>query len=125
LAVGVAEAAAIAHQAAGLGELTVWKYGGQPAAGSQHRDLFHPPGEEGAVADHDRTNMLLREGFEGLFEISIGSSIRNNELQTERARGRLHDCDRGLDIRKGRVRENAKPGNIGHQIVGHLQSFRR
>ena len=69
--------------------------------------------------------MLLREGFEGLFEISIGSSIRNIELQTERERGRLHDCDRGLDIREGRVCENAKPGNIGHQIVRQLQSFRR
>jgi hypothetical protein len=30
-------------------------------AGRQRRELFHPPGEEGTVADQDRTNMLLRE----------------------------------------------------------------
>jgi hypothetical protein len=31
--------------------------------------LFHPPAEEGSVADQDRTNALLRKSCEGRFEI--------------------------------------------------------
>jgi hypothetical protein len=52
-------------------------------AGRQSRELFHPPVEEGAGigANQDRTNALLRETCESRFEITIGSSIHNNELQ--------------------------------------------
>jgi hypothetical protein len=30
----------------------------------------------------------------------------------------------GLDIREGRVRENAEHGSIGYQLAEQLQSFR-
>ena len=113
----------IAGLGTGQGELTVWKYGWQPTAGGQHRDLFHPPGEEGAVADHDRTNMLLRESFEGRFEIAIGSGIPDNELQAQRARRRLQVHNDGWGSSKGRVHENAKRGSTGYQLAKQLQFF--
>jgi hypothetical protein len=64
-------------------------------ADRQRRELFRAPGEEVTRADQDCTNMLLRKGCEGRFEITIGSSIYNNEMQAERARCRLQGRDHG------------------------------
>ena len=94
-------------------------------AGRQRRELFHAPIVEGTVADQDCTNMLLRKSCEGRFEIAVGSGIRNNELQAQRACRRLQFCDGGLGNRKVRVRENAEPSSIGYQLAEQLQSFRR
>jgi len=47
-------------------------------ASRQRRQLFRTPAEEGAVADQDRTNMVLRKSREGHFEIAVGSDTRNN-----------------------------------------------
>ena len=70
--------------------------------------------------------MLLRKSCEGRFEIAIGSSIHNNELQAQRARRRLHVWDDELGIIwKPRIRKNAKQGSIGYQLTEQLQSFRR
>ena len=82
-------------------------------AGRQRRELFHALGVEGTHADQDRTNALLRKTGEGRFEIAIGSCVRNNVLHAQSACRRLQVCDLGLDIREGRVREKAKPSNIG------------
>jgi hypothetical protein len=112
LVVKIAEVAAIAHEAAGHGILTVWEHRGQPMAGHQRRELFHALGVEGTFPDQERTNALLRKTGEGRFEIAIGSCVRNNDLQAQRASRRLV-CDDGLGIRYGRVREKAKPSNIG------------
>ena len=86
----IAEAAAIAHQAAGQGVLTVWVDRGQRMAGRQRRELFHAPGPgvEATGADQDRTNMLLRKSCEGRFEIAVGSGVHNDKLQAQRARRR-------------------------------------
>ncbi len=89
LVVPIAEAAAIAHQAAGQRELTEWEDRGQRMPGRQRRELFRAPVVEGADADQDRTNTLLRKSCEGRFEIAIGSGIHNNELQAQRACRRL------------------------------------
>jgi len=93
--VGIAEAAAIAHQAAGQRILTIKAHPGQPMAGRQRRELFHPPVEEGAAADQDPTNAVLQKSCEGRFEIAIGSGIHHKELQAQRARRRLQVCDDG------------------------------
>ena len=94
-------------------------------AGGQRRELFHAPGEEGiTIANQDRTDMVLRKSCEGCFEIAIGSDIHDNQLQAQRARRRLQECDGGLGTRSGRVRENAEPGSIGYQLADQLQSFR-
>src|SRR6516162_609281 len=69
----IVEAAAIAHQAAGEGELTVFERRGQRMAGRQRRDLFHAPEEEAARADQDRINALLRKICKGRFEIATSS----------------------------------------------------
>jgi len=87
--VHVAEAAAIAHQAAGQDVLTVWEHGGQRMAGRQSHELFHAPGVEATVTDQNRTNALLQKSCEGRFEIAVGSGINNNEWQAQRARRRL------------------------------------
>jgi hypothetical protein len=55
--------------------------------------LFHAPGVEGAVADEDCTNALLRTSCEGRSEIAIGPGIYNNELPAQRVRRRLQVCD--------------------------------
>jgi hypothetical protein len=95
-------------------------------SGRQRRELFRAPGVEGTGADQDRTDiMLLRESSEGRFEIAIGFGIHNKELQAQHARRRLQFCDGGLGSRKGRVGEDAEQGNMGHQLVEQLQSFRR
>jgi hypothetical protein len=60
----IAEAAAIAHQAAGQGELTEWVDRGQRMAGRQRRELFRVPVVEDAAADQDRTDALLRKTCE-------------------------------------------------------------
>src|ERR1700734_1494080 len=60
LAEPIAEAAAKAHHAAGEGELTEWVNRGQRMAGRQRGELFGTPVEEGAAADQDRPNALLR-----------------------------------------------------------------
>ena len=91
-------------------------------AGRQRCELFHPPDEKGALADQDRTNALLRKTGEGRFEIARGSCVPNNDLQAQPASRRLQVCDVGLD---GRVREKAKPSNIGQQLVEQLQFFWR
>jgi hypothetical protein len=116
LVVQIAVAAAIAHQAAGQGELTQWVDRGQRVAGRQLRELFRAPGVEGTVADQDRTNALLRS-CEGGFEIAIGSGIHNNESPAKRARRRQQICDDGLGSRIGRVRQNAEHGSIGYQLA--------
>ena len=72
-----------------LGVLTPWEDRGQHVAGRQRRKLFRAPGEEGIVADQDRTNALLRKTSEGPFEIAIGSGIRNSDLQAQLTRRRL------------------------------------
>jgi hypothetical protein len=53
----------------------------------------------------------LRKSCEGRFEIAVSSGIFNNESQAERARRRPQVCDLALDIREGRVCENAEHGN--------------
>ena len=90
----------------------------------QRRELLHPPGEEGTVANQDRTNALLRKTCEGRFEIAIASGVMNKELQAQRARRRLQVWNEELGRRGGRVRENAEQGSIGQQFVEQLQSFR-
>src|SRR5262249_13907960 len=85
----ITEADAIANQAAGQGVLTVWEDRGQRMAGCQRRELFRTADVEGTDAYQDRTNTLLRKSCEGRFEIAVGSSIRNKELQPQRARRRL------------------------------------
>jgi hypothetical protein len=117
--------AALAHQAAGQGVLTVWVDRGQRMAGRERRKLFLARVVEGTVDDQDRTNALLRKSCEGRFEIAIGSGTHNNELKAQRGRRRLQVCDAGLDIGTGRVRENAEPGSIGYQRADQFQSFRR
>jgi hypothetical protein len=62
---------------------------------------------------------------EGRFEIAIVYSIHNKELQAQVMRRRLQVSDDGLGIRNGRVRENAEPRSIGHQLAEQLQLFRR
>ena len=94
-------------------------------AGRQRRELFHAPDVEVTGVDQDRTNMLLRKSCEGRFEIAIGSGIHNNELKAQHRCGRLHDCDLGLDSRRGQVRENAEPASVGYQLAKQLQLFRR
>jgi putative tryptophan/tyrosine transport system substrate-binding protein len=72
LVVEIAEAAAIAHKAAGEGELTKWVDRGQRMAGRQRRELFHPPVEEvAAAADRERTNALSRKTCKGRFEMPV------------------------------------------------------
>ena len=58
-------------------------------AGRQRCELFDLPVEEGAAADQDRTDALLRKTREGRFEIVSGSSVHNNELPAQRAGRRL------------------------------------
>jgi hypothetical protein len=67
-----------------------------------------------AGADNERTDALLCKSCKGRFEIAICSGINNGELQAERARRRLQVCDAGLDIRRGRVRENAERAALGN-----------
>jgi hypothetical protein len=67
----------------------VWEDRGQRMAGRQRRELFAAADVEDTGADQDRTNALLRQSCEGRFEIAVGSSIHNNELQAQRARRRL------------------------------------
>src|SRR6516162_488417 len=67
LAVKIADAATIAHQAAGLDELTVRVDRRQRVADRQRRKLCRAPGREVTVADQDRTNALLRKRCESHF----------------------------------------------------------
>jgi len=89
LAVPIADAAAIAYQAAGHSVLTIWEHRGQRMADRQRRDLFRVSVEEGTGANQDRANALLRKSCEGQFEIAIGGGIHDNELRAQRARRRL------------------------------------
>jgi hypothetical protein len=88
------DAAAIAHQAASQGVLTVWEHRGQRIAGRQRRELFRVTGVYGTAADQDRTNALLRKSCEGSFDIAVGSGIHYSELQAQRACRRLGTCTR-------------------------------
>jgi hypothetical protein len=81
LAVRITEAAAIAHQAAGEGELMVLEDRGYRVAARQCRELFHAPIIEGAGADQGCTNAVLRKKCEGGFEIAVGSGINDSQLQ--------------------------------------------
>src|SRR5262249_3295882 len=119
----IAAAGAIAHQAAGQGELTRRGKARQHMAGCHHGKLFRAVVVEGTAEDHDRTDMLLGKSCEGRFEIAIGSGILNNEFQAQRARRPLQVCDHGLDTRKGRVGKNSEPGSIGYALAEYLQSF--
>ena len=85
----IIEIDAIAHQAAGQGVLTIREDRGQRMAGRQSRELFPAAIVEGTGADQDRTDALLGKSCEGHFEIAVGFSIHNNELQAQRARCRL------------------------------------
>jgi hypothetical protein len=83
LAVRVADAAAIAHQAASQGALTVWEDRGQCMADRQRSKLFRALAVKGTVFDQDRTNALLRKSGERRFEIAIGAGIHKNELHAQ------------------------------------------
>jgi hypothetical protein len=74
--VPVAEAGAIAHQAASQDVLTVREHRRQRMARRQR-------------TDQDRTDALLRKNCEGRFEIAIGSGIGDKELQAQRTGRRL------------------------------------
>ena len=65
--------AALAHQAAGEGELTVREDRGQRMAGRHRREVFPAGDVKGTGADQDRTNALLRKSCEGRFEIAISA----------------------------------------------------
>jgi hypothetical protein len=62
LVVQMADAAAIAYQAADQSVLAVWEEGRQRMAGRQRRELFRAPGVEVAGADQDPTNALTMLG---------------------------------------------------------------
>jgi len=115
LAGRIGEAAAIAHQAAGEGEFTVWEDRRQRMAGRQCGELVHAPVVEGTVGHPDPTSALLPKSCEGRFEFTIVSRIRNNELQAQCA------C-RCLQVRRG-VPQNAEQNSIVNQLVEQLQSF--
>jgi hypothetical protein len=72
--------AALAHQAAGQGELTIWEDRGQRMPGRHRRELFRAAVVEVTNADQNRTDASLRKSCEGRFEIAIGSGISDNEL---------------------------------------------
>ena len=79
--------------------------------GRQRRELFHAPVVEGTFVDQDRTSLLLRKSCKGRFEIAIGSSIHNKQLQAQSGRRRLQAWDGGSGSRRGRVYENVlRPG---------------
>src|SRR6516162_7848472 len=85
----IAVAAAIAHHTPGQGVLSVREDRGQPMVNRQRRELFRALAVQATLADQDRTNALLRKSCKGRFEIALGSGIHNNELQAQRAPGRL------------------------------------
>src|SRR6516225_4736979 len=115
------DATAIAHKAASQGKFTVREHRGQRMAGRQRRELFRASVVKvTGSANQDRINALLRKTCEGRFEIAIGSCIRNNELQAQRARRRLQACDERWGTRKGRVHEYAEPGSIRYQLAEQL-----
>src|SRR6516165_4600389 len=124
-AVRVADAGAIAHQTAGQRELKAWEDRGQRMTGRQRCELFPAQIEEGAGADQDRSNVLLRKSCEGRFEVAISPGIYENELQAQRGSSHLEVCDHRWGRRSGRVDENAEPGSIGYQLAEQLQSFWR
>jgi hypothetical protein len=86
-------------------------------AGRQRRELSRAPGEEGTVADQDRTNALLRKSSEGRLEIAVGSGVQNKELAAQRTRRCLQVWDEELGRNGGRVRENAEHSSIGYQLA--------
>jgi hypothetical protein len=93
--------AAIAHQAAGLGVLTVGVHRGQRMVCRQRQELFRAPVKDATAADQDPTNALLRKSCEGRFEIA--SAIRDNELYAQYTRRRLQVYGAGRLNRMGRV----------------------
>ena len=84
---------------------------GQRIADLQRRELFRAAVIEITNADQNRTNAPLRKSCEGRYEIAIGSGIRNNELQAQRARRRLQVCEDGLGSYRDRVCEKAEPAS--------------
>ena len=123
LLVEIAEAAAIAHKAADQDGLTEWVDRGQRMAGRQRRELFHPPVEEVAAADQDRTNALLRKTCEGRFdeaatrireEVDADANIIVGATFEESLDGiiRVSVVATGVDINAA---DNVRPSMLSHR----------
>ena len=89
LTVRVRNTAAVAHQAAGRGELAILVDRRHRVANRQRGELFAPADEECIGADHERAGSQLDQGCEDRIEVAFGAGMQDMELQPEGAGRRL------------------------------------
>ena len=81
--------AAVAHQAAGRGELAILVDRGHRVAERQCGELLAPADEECIGADHEPAGPQLGQGCKDRIEVAFGAGMQDMELQPEGAGRRL------------------------------------
>ncbi len=80
LAKTIGKAGSVTHQAAAGDEIPMWVHRGNGMARGQRHELFKPAEEEWVVADKQRADPLLDEGYEGRVELAFAAGVQNMEF---------------------------------------------
>src|SRR5262249_28246307 len=123
LTVGFYNTAAVAHQSAGRGELTILVGGGHRVAECQSGKLCAADIEKDIRADHERACSQLGQCCEHRIEVALRPRMQDMRLQSERPRGSLQvlQLDRGVGV--GRIDEQTHDGHRGDQLVQQFQTL--
>src|SRR4029453_5750254 len=105
LAVRINNTAAVAHQAAGCGELSVLEDRGYRGAGRKCGEFLGSAIEEWIAADYERAGSQLGQRREGVIDIAFVARSQDMQLHPQCAGRRLHGSRLGLAPGVGRVKE--------------------
>src|SRR5262245_1764378 len=122
LAIGIAEARAVTHQAADFDGFALRIGRGQPVQRRQMGQLDPPAGQGGSGPDEQRIGPVARHGLERRIDLAIAVGIEDLDLQRHRACRRLEVAQRRLGV--GRIRgidEHGDATSPGYQRAQELQ----
>src|SRR5262249_59184427 len=85
-------AGAVAHHAAGRGEVPKLVDRGHRVAERQRGELITAAVEEGIIGNYERVCSELEQSSEGCIDVAFGGCVQDTDSQTQRAGRRLLNC---------------------------------
>jgi hypothetical protein len=126
LTVRIEDAASVAQQPAGGGELAPFVDRRQRPTTGQRSKLFDPTVEQGIRADHKACHLQSRHRSKYRVEFRLTVRMQDVELYPERTSRCLQPfCDRLCERGISRINQHRKAGRVGDQLVQQFQALRR
>ena len=123
-AIGISNAGAVAHEAAGVGEIPGEIDRRYRVTLRQPDQLLALALQERIVCDQKPTHPLLGEALEGRFNFVCGTGIKNADLEPELAPGVFDVLHFGRGARIVRINQHSDGACCGHELPQQLEPLR-